>query len=100
MIRNLAKRAVGVALVLGFLCGALAFQAVEDFRSQIASASPGAMASVASRIVDSASLNMIGAKGAVQISQVTDEARLQIDYILVKQNDEIIRLLKKIANER
>lgn len=34
-----------------------------------------------------------------QVSQVADEAGVAMQYALVKQNQEIIRLLRRIANE-
>jgi uncharacterized protein YfaQ (DUF2300 family) len=39
------------------------------------------------------------AKGAPQVSQLADEATVPMTFMLVKQNAEIIRLLKKLANE-
>ena len=39
------------------------------------------------------------AKSAPQISQISDEANVQLNYILIKQNQEVIRLLRKIAGE-
>jgi hypothetical protein len=39
------------------------------------------------------------ARSAPQISQISDEANVQLNYILIKQNQEVIRLLKKISGE-
>lgn len=89
-------------LALGILGTGLAwgFSSVEDFRSGIRDASLGQMTALAQALLNTASLNMIGAKGAAQVSQVTDEAGLQMQAILIKQNDEIIRLMKKLVGEK
>jgi hypothetical protein len=39
------------------------------------------------------------ARSAPQVSQIADETMVPLTYALVKQNQEIIRLLKKLANE-
>lgn len=41
----------------------------------------------------------LSAKSAPQISQVADEARVRFEYIQIKQNEEIIRLLKEVAKK-
>ena len=38
-------------------------------------------------------------KSATQVSQISDEVNVQMNYIIVKQNQEIIRLLRKTAGE-
>ncbi|NBT48421.1 MAG: hypothetical protein EBT07_11530 [Actinobacteria bacterium] len=57
------------------------------------------MESLAWRLISSAEINMIGARGAAQVSQVADQAQLNLALIRIRQNDEIIRLLRKIAKE-
>jgi hypothetical protein len=93
---------IKLGVLVGLLCTgvALGFQSVEDYRSDISTTQPGQMTILAQKLLNTASLNMIGAKGAAQVSQITDEASIQMQAILVKQNDEVIRLLKKIAGEK
>jgi hypothetical protein len=93
---------IKIVVLAGLLCTgvALGFQSVEDYRSDISSTQPGQMANLAQKLLNTASLNMIGAKGAAQVSQTADEVNIQMQAILVKQNDEIIRLLKKVAGEK
>ncbi|ACO46235.2 hypothetical protein DEDE109153_01115 [Deinococcus deserti] len=40
------------------------------------------------------------AKSAVQVSQASDEARVRLEYLQVKQNAEIIRLLGDLKNKK
>lgn len=58
------------------------------------------MAEIAEMRALEARINMIGARGAVQVSQVADSAQVDFLQIIIKQNDEIIRLLRKIAKEK
>lgn len=66
----------------------------------IAGSDPGALLRVAERVASEARINMIGAKGAVQVSQVADQAQLELSIIIIKQNEEVIRLLRSMAKER
>ena len=59
------------------------------------------MSDIAEIIILNAETNMIGAHGAVQLSQVADQAQLKFTAILIKQNDEIIKLLRsQVKNKR
>jgi hypothetical protein len=61
----------------------------------------GKMSDVAEIITNNAEINMIGAQGAVQISQVADQAQLKFSAILIRQNDEIIKLLRsQVKNKK
>jgi hypothetical protein len=70
-----------------------------SFANEISSTDPGSLLRVADGIASNARINMIGARGAVQVSQVADQAQLELSLILIKQNQEIIRLLKVLTKE-
>ena len=67
--------------------------------SRISTTDPAKMGDVARSIVSTAEIGMIGARGAAQVSQVADQAQLSLALIKIRQNDEVIRLLRKIAKE-
>jgi len=70
------------------------------FADDIDATDSAKMSGVASRIVSSAEIEMIGARGASQVSQLADQAQLQLSKIIIKQNDEIVRLLRKISEKK
>lgn len=51
----------------------------------------------AESIYTSFTIDTIGAKGAVQVSQMADMAQMKYSRMLIAQNEEIIALLKQIA---
>ena len=67
---------------------------------QVDTTDPAKMSEVASKILSAAEIDMIGARGAAQISQLADQAQLQLSKIIIKQNDEIVRLLRKISEKK
>ena len=72
-----------------------------DISDLIKTTDAGKMSDIAEIIILNAETNMIGAHGAVQISQVADQAQLKFTAILIKQNDEIIKLLRsQVKNKR
>ncbi|MBI5193718.1 MAG: hypothetical protein HZA08_09800 [Nitrospirae bacterium] len=80
-----------IIIALSSACGVFAFDSVKNYKLDIRIAEVDDLPKIAGDIVSDASSNVIGAKGASQISQVMDESRIQIDLIQVKQNQEIIR---------
>ena len=60
----------------------------------------GAYTSVVRTLGLEARIKMIGAKGAVQVTQVASETQLEFARIQIKQNDEIIRLLRLLVGEK
>ena len=60
---------------------------------------PGNAAAEAASIVTKAEIEMIGARGAVQVSQIADQAQLKLSVILIKQNDEMVKLLREILKK-
>ena len=100
MKNNNNKLKMAGIIAFSAACGAFAFQGAKDFRTEIKFAAIEKLPDVAKDVVDNASLSLIGSRGAAQVSQVIDESRIQIDYIIVRQNQEMIRLLKKIAGEK
>jgi len=89
------------SLLIGIVCAGLASNSfAADSGDLIKSADPGKLAEVAEIRALEARINMIGARGAVQVSQVADSAQVDFSQMLIKQNDEIIRLLRKIAKEK
>jgi hypothetical protein len=82
--------------------GALSGFAVGQFTSPIVgvwSTDAGDLLKVISPVADAYDRNVKTAKSAPQVSQLADEALVPMTYALVKQNQEIIRLLRKLANE-
>jgi hypothetical protein len=57
------------------------------------------MGDVAQSIISRAEFTIITARGAAQVSQVADQTQLSLALIKIRQNDEGIRLLRKIAKE-
>jgi hypothetical protein len=57
------------------------------------------MGDVAQSIISRAEFTIITARGAAQVSQVADQTQLSLALIKIRQNDEVIRLLRKIAKE-
>jgi cytochrome b len=56
--------------------------------------------SQAAEIAREARLNSISARGAVQVTQVHTTAHTELMVLIVKQNDEIISLLKELVNKK
>ena len=92
-------RVAFVVLISIIASPALALSA--DISDLIKTTDAGKMSDIAEIIILNAETNMIGAHGAVQISQVADQAQLKFTAILIKQNDEIIKLLRsQVKNKR
>lgn len=88
-------------ILIGAACFVLTNTCIAaDSDERIKNSDPGRLAEVAELIALEARLNMIGARGAVQVSQAADQAQVDFSRILIKQNDEMIRLLRKIAKEK
>ncbi len=88
-----------IVLISVIASPALALSA--DISDLIKTTDAGKMSDIAEIIILNAETNMIGAHGAVQISQVADQAQLKFTAILIKQNDEIIKLLRsQVKNKR
>jgi hypothetical protein len=77
-----------------------ALAAAKERYNYIENADPGRLSEVARTIATEAEIAMISAKGAVQVSQLADQAQITLSRFLIKQNDEIIRLLRVIAKEK
>ena len=61
---------------------------------------PGSLADVANQISFETQLSMISAKGAVQVTQLASELQIEYSKLLMRQNDEIIRLLRIMAKQK
>lgn len=66
----------------------------------IVAANPGQLTAVATTFADAFERGKASARSAGQVSQLADETLVPLTYMTVKQNDEIIRLLRKLAGER
>lgn len=66
----------------------------KDIDDVIKDTDAGKMSVVAEQISFDTQIRMIGANSAPQVSQVADQAQLKYSAIIIKQNDEIIRLLR------
>lgn len=84
-------------IIFGFI---LIFLAGICQADEVSSADAAKMSRVADSIVTNAEINAIGARGAAQVSQIADQAQLQLARIIVKQNDEMISLLREIAKKK
>lgn len=88
------------SILIGFVC--FSFTTIcfaSDHRENIKSADPGELSKIAEHRAIMAGIEMIGSRGAVQVSQVADQAQIDFSQMLIKQNDEIIRLLRIIAKD-
>jgi hypothetical protein len=90
---------MGARFIISGVCAFTLCASVFAQDSTISSADPARMGEVAQLIILRAEGNMIGARGAAQVSQVADQAQLSLALIKIRQNDEVIRLLRKIAKE-
>jgi len=54
----------------------------------------------AEKIYNSFEIEAIGARGAVQVSQIADMAQIKYSRMIIAQNEEMIALLKQIAGQR
>lgn len=61
---------------------------------------PGSLADVASEISYTTTAQMRLASGAVQVTQLASQLQIRYSQLLMRQNDEIIRLLRIIAMEK
>lgn len=59
---------------------------------------PEKIAEIAGLIAQNADKNMVG--GIANVAQAAGSAQVAVSLILIKQNNEIIRLLQKIAKEK
>lgn len=96
------KQIKTVALALGLLTGgvaigqALSYDALTSARNK----SKTDYVAEANAIIQDFRLQAISASSAPQVSQVSNEATVQLLYIQTKQNAEIIRLLTEIKNKK
>ena len=86
-------------LAAGYGVGQIIDQHSQEQQAQIKRADPGQLSSLAAQLADEFLTKQSVAKSAAQVSQAVDEASLLYHYMLVKQNDELIRLQRKIAGE-
>ncbi len=87
-------------LVAVFLGGIVFAQGIKPIFEDVDKADPATLFESQAQIVGLRyGWALKDAKSAPQISQVANEATVQLNYILVKQNQEVIRLLRKIAGE-
>ena len=75
----------------------LSFQVYAD---EISSADPARMSRLADSIVSDVNMSSTYAKGAAQVSQLADQAQLKLSQMLIRQNDEIVTLLREIAKKK
>jgi len=71
-----------------------------DDDDRIKTADPAAILCVAESIISWTEISMHSAKGASQVSQLADQAQLKLAKIQIKQNEEIIKLLRRIADQK
>lgn len=96
------KKLLPVAIAVGLFSSGLVIGQAFGLRSisDIELAKPDQLGPMADQLANSYWDTVKQAKSAAQVSQVSDEAAFRMQYIQVKQNTEIIRLLKKIAGEK
>jgi hypothetical protein len=94
----MTKRVVAFVLAAGL--SGFGFAQLTGRLTEVTKAPPGSMTKLAEQIANDFDWRRQGAGSAAQVSQVADEASVALQYAIVKQNDEIIRLLKKLANEK
>ena len=66
----------------------------------ITRADPGRMTAVAVTYADAFERGKTQARNPEQISQLADETNIPLQLMIVRQNDEIIRLLRKLNKEK
>jgi hypothetical protein len=87
--------ALFIALIIALLMNVTAVaEEKKDIDDVIKDTDAGKMSVVAEQISFDTQIRMIGANSAPQVSQVADQAQLKYSAIIIKQNDEIIRLLR------
>jgi len=93
------NRAISTALIASLVVMPISALAAEADQ-QIRAADPAAISAVAESIILSAEIEMIGAKGASQVSQLADQAQLKLAKIQIRQNEEIIKLLRRMVDKK
>jgi hypothetical protein len=91
-------RKLALVAVAAFGLG-LATAQIGSRLSAVEAANPGEMTRVADDIASDFEFARSRATGAPQATQAAVEASVAYQYALVKQNDEIIRLLRQIATK-
>ena len=95
----LKKRFLALGFVAIFALGAGSSQ-VESFIQLITVLDPGHMSVDAEQIAKHFGAMRAIYKAGPQTSQFADEAQVSLTYMQIRQNDEIVRLLRKIAGEK
>jgi len=95
-----SKLMIGSAAFGLFLGGLVVGQALSSDAAQLTLSKVGDLPSAADSLYASYTTALISAKSAAQISQVADETSVRMNYIQVKQNAEIIRLLTVISTKK
>jgi hypothetical protein len=95
------KKILTAAAALGLFAGGLALgQFMDGDAGRMDAVKPSTAVQTASTIYTDYVTGSIAGGSAVQISQVADEANIRMQYIIVKQNAEIIRLLDVISKKK
>jgi hypothetical protein len=92
------KVIAGLALAGLLLAGFAGGQFTSRY-STIERTNPANLAPIVRDLMDEYEQARQGIGNAAQVTQVTGEVNLALQYVQVRQNAEIIRLLKKLANE-
>lgn len=86
---------------LGLLLGGIVLgQAFDGDVGEMLQVKPTGITNKADKIYETYGQEVAYAKSAVQISQLSDEARVRLEYLQIKQNAEIIRLLGEIKDKK
>jgi hypothetical protein len=88
-----------VLVGLFFVCSIAFSQAFDPITAKVNNTDPDKLFVVSSTLLARWQTAMSSVKSAAQSSQVSEETNVQMNYIIIKQNEEIIRLLKKVAGE-
>lgn len=101
MYRSPMKKVKAWAAALGFFAGGMVLgQAFRGDDGPMRSITPATAVSAAETIYLDYVTAVLSAKGAPQVSQVADEARVRMDLIQIKQNAEIIRQLTLLNGKK
>jgi hypothetical protein len=90
--------ALGISVIL-FGGGFAASQVWGRIITPIEAANPGEMSKATGDLIRDYADLLRQVKSAPQASQVSNETGVYLQYAIIRQNDEMIRLLKKIAKE-
>jgi hypothetical protein len=98
MLTSMRKRVlagVAASLLLGF-AGGVNFSTI----TTISNGSPGNLTPTAAQLTQELLMATTAARTPQEAQEATNKTTVAMQLALVRQNDEIIRLLKKIAGER